>query len=214
MRSAADVTHGFEESKPYIEAWKLARQALEHENLLVNHRFTWFFQSQAFLFASFFVTLTNLDKTAKDHLLIVLPVMLFVIALLASYMCLVTHDGVNLANDELDRITIYYQQLQKRSGFSHWVPPLHNRDRSDIGTFDQRSIPLITLCVWSGAVIFLIYLQPMPLRVVAFVLFAIVAVWVLRKLSAKRERTKKARLKYQEDLISSWHDNADGHPSS
>jgi hypothetical protein len=36
-----------------IVDWKRCRSAIEHENTLVNHRLSWLFASQAFLFAAF-----------------------------------------------------------------------------------------------------------------------------------------------------------------
>ncbi len=36
-----------------IVDWKRVRAAIEHENLFVNHRLTWLFMSQLFLFAFF-----------------------------------------------------------------------------------------------------------------------------------------------------------------
>jgi hypothetical protein len=52
-----------------IVNWKRVRSALEHENLLMNHRLTWLLSSQAFLFAAFaiiFQVSTKIDVDS-DH---------------------------------------------------------------------------------------------------------------------------------------------------
>ncbi len=155
----------FDESKmPEITAWKLARQALEHENLLINNRFTWLFQAQAFLFASFFLAITNLDKFPNYSKAGGSPVgsmLMFVIAALAVYVCLVTHTSVGLANEELDRITDQYDKLRKQYT-SPLVPPLHNRDRRNMRPFDQRTLPIVATILWIGAMFVYSLLDPSP----------------------------------------------------
>jgi hypothetical protein len=49
-----------------IVNWKRVRSALEHENLLVNHRLTWLLSSQAFLFAAFAIIFQESAKNDVD----------------------------------------------------------------------------------------------------------------------------------------------------
>jgi hypothetical protein len=48
---------------PEIVDWKRVRSAIEHENDLTNHRFTWLMASQGFLFAAFGLTWQASTKT-------------------------------------------------------------------------------------------------------------------------------------------------------
>lgn len=51
-----------------IVDWKRVRSAIEHENELTNHRFTWLLTSQGFLFAAFALVFQASTKTdVKDE---------------------------------------------------------------------------------------------------------------------------------------------------
>jgi hypothetical protein len=52
-RQLSDNTPWDEFHDDEIVDWKRCRSAIEHENTLVNHRLSWLFASQSFLFASF-----------------------------------------------------------------------------------------------------------------------------------------------------------------
>ena len=174
-----------------VVAWKLARQALEHENLLINDRFTWFYQAQAFLFASFFLAITNLDKFPNYSRVGGSPtgsMLMFVIAALAVYVCLVTHNSVGLANEELDKITDQYINLQKQYTFNPLVPPLHNRDRRDIRPFDQRSLPIVATILWISAMLFYSLMQPPPLHLIEVGVVVISAIYVFYRLWSNEHR--------------------------
>lgn len=67
--------------------WKRTRAALEHENLLINHRMTWLLQSQGFLLASFgFVLQASLS--AKPEAEVVFQLVMGSLALIGISMCL------------------------------------------------------------------------------------------------------------------------------
>ena len=65
----------YDESKDRATTdWKRIRQAIEHENTLVNHRLTWLLTSQGFLFAGFGLVFTHEKGFTELPSLLVLSV--------------------------------------------------------------------------------------------------------------------------------------------
>lgn len=133
--SAADVT-----------AWKLARSVIEHENTLVHYRLTWFFSSQGFLVAAFFIILQYSDKPIIKENLVWL---ILAVGALAIYMCMVTSSGIEGAYRALGHVTEHYEGLKKSLGFKR-TPPLH--EWSPPSLIDARRVPFVTLIVWVALV--------------------------------------------------------------
>ena len=133
-------------SSPDIVAWKLARSAIEHENLLVNHRMTWFLTSQAFLFSAFVLLFLTGSKDDLHEFKPLLAPLLAAVGLFGGYTCLVAQDGLNQAFLATDLITSEYVRLTEQNAVDPIVPPLHHWVSAKL--FSQQKLPVATLLLW------------------------------------------------------------------
>ena len=98
---------------PDIVNWKRCRSVIEHENNLVNHRLSWLFASQGFLYGAYGVLLNiwknpSVPPTKNEVQLppVSYPALLVTIALIGMLACLAIHNSITGAQknmDELDR---------------------------------------------------------------------------------------------------------------
>src|SRR4051794_34104613 len=97
----------FDEFKsPEITAWKMARGAIEHENILVNHRLTWLSTSQAFLFSVFgLMFLASAKGELRGSAETVVPWVMTIVGLFALYICIVLQIALSRAFWALAKIT-------------------------------------------------------------------------------------------------------------
>jgi hypothetical protein len=164
-----------ESSGTISEKWKMARSAIEHENGLVNHRMTWFFQSQAFLFAAFAVIYYQIfDHDDLGHK-IVGGLFLLLVCMYACYICLVIQKGIEDAYTALSIITVHYEEEKVATTPSPITNHLHiwTVDKTLIGEYlaqyphrrlkwnlykyaDQLNIPIATFTLWSALAITII----------------------------------------------------------
>jgi hypothetical protein len=109
--------------------WKRVRLAIEHENLLTNHRVTWLLSTQGFIFAAFFVaygTPTRIPSpnpptetptlTNYEPILVILAIMGIVISLWLA-------TGIRAAAQQHDHLVKWWKQQ-----FSGGKPPLTHPD--------------------------------------------------------------------------------------
>lgn len=142
-----DQTDFTDYSAPDIVAWKLARSAIEHENMLVNHRMTWFLSTQAFLFSAFAILLTsNAIKENVGDFFQIPALLLGTIGLLGLYAALSTQDGLRRAYIATQIITDNYNNLLEANNADPIVPNLHLWRRPMI--FSQQWLPIVALFVW------------------------------------------------------------------
>lgn len=135
-----------ENAAPDIVAWKLARSAIEHENLLVNHRMTWFLGIQAFLFSAFVLIFLAWYKAELKTFEPLMAPLLAVVGLFAGYVCLVTHDGLKRAFLATGNITLQYKRLCFAHPPDPIVPPLHYWVMPS--PVNPQWLPFATLILW------------------------------------------------------------------
>lgn len=97
-----------------VTDWKRVRAALEHENLLINQRFTWLLLSQGFLFTaagaiykSFIDVQTDTRQThvvIRQH-----EALLILIPTLAVVLCVFLWRGMAAAHVQHDRLTKWWR---------------------------------------------------------------------------------------------------------
>jgi hypothetical protein len=150
--------HNFKEfESPDITAWKLARAAIEHENILVNHRLTWLLTSQAFLFTIFSGLFVALEREEMKAVRPLIPIFMLGTGFLGIYICLVIWNGLSRARTALDNITKHYYRVVKDSFDacneedqeipSTRTPPLHYW-KFRYKYFDQFHLPKAMVIVW------------------------------------------------------------------
>jgi hypothetical protein len=82
--------------------WKRVRASVEHENTLVNHRLSWLFSSQAFLFTAFILVFNAWKSGGKDLATVShFPYLLSIISIVGILICLSIQRGLNSAEDQL-----------------------------------------------------------------------------------------------------------------
>jgi len=121
--------------------WKRVRAAIEHENTLVNHRLSWLFSSQAFLFTAFtvlFNTWKNSNSTTdiatKNQFLF----LLILIALIGFFICLFIQRGLNAAEDHLQELDKWWYRKVDNSipgGYSVWNNRTRRKELMDLKRF-------------------------------------------------------------------------------
>ncbi len=141
----------FDEFKtPEITAWKLARSVIEHENMLVNHRLTWLYTSQAFLLSAFALLFLALTKNELDEAArIIVPWILITIGIFALYICIALQVSLLNAFRALGDITRSYNELVRANNFDSITPPLHVWKKPPLkGIVDQHFLPGAFAVVW------------------------------------------------------------------
>ncbi|MDG4595140.1 MAG: hypothetical protein P9F75_05520 [Candidatus Contendobacter sp.] len=121
-----------------IVDWKRVRSAIEHENTLVNHRLTWLFSSQLFLFAFFgLVFVSWIKKEPNNDLVYFVPFVIGAISILAIVICMVIFCEVNSATTQLDSLQKWWDYRYRKN---------HKRDEKD-ENHDERHPPIQ---LWKG----------------------------------------------------------------
>lgn len=154
--------------------WKRVRAAIEHENTLVNHRLSWLFSSQAFLFTAFTVLFNTwknsqtvqsgianptIDIATKNQFLF----LLILIALIGFFICLFIQRGLNAAEDHLQELDKWWYRKADNSVWNNRNerkelmdlkrskhPPLQGWvGRSWDRWFNYSVTPVLFLLAWS-----------------------------------------------------------------
>jgi hypothetical protein len=108
MARSSKKYNTFDEAKDKALAdWKRIRSAIEHENMLVNHRLTWLFTTQGFLIAFFGLIIKlyiDLQDDKRNTFFGPLIIISVTICVLALYMCRSVRRGLIGASDQLRKI--------------------------------------------------------------------------------------------------------------
>jgi hypothetical protein len=132
---------------PEIVDWKRVRSAIEHENELTNHRFTWLMASQAFLFAAFGFTWhasTQTDVAADYRPLY--QVALAVFALTGILICMFLSLGIRAAKRQHNELEVWWRDRRIIDVKRH--PPLCGSDPRAFGDMPYYWIPYIFASAW------------------------------------------------------------------
>jgi hypothetical protein len=97
--------------------WRRVRASVEHENTLVNHRLSWLFSSQAFLFSAF-ILVFNAWKSSSGGLATGshFPYLLSIISIVGILICLSIQRGLNAAEDQLRALDKWWHRELDKSG--------------------------------------------------------------------------------------------------
>jgi hypothetical protein len=87
-----------------ITQWKLVRSAIEHENILKSHRFTWFLAAQVFLFAGFTSILVKGIEVSSRFGTIRVYAPLVLISLIGAYISMIAWANIKAAQKTVFRI--------------------------------------------------------------------------------------------------------------
>jgi hypothetical protein len=99
-----------------IADWKRVRSAIEHENMLINHRLSWLFSSQAFLLAAFTFSFKELAKTEVPY---ALPI---AIAVFGIALCIQFQRGIKSAENQLRELDKWwYRTCDDKGVCTSWV---------------------------------------------------------------------------------------------
>jgi hypothetical protein len=132
---------------PEIVDWKRVRSAIEHENDLTNHRFTWLMASQAFLFAAFGLTWqasTQTNVTADYRPLYQMILAGFAVTgiLISIYLSW----GIRAAKKQHNALEVWWRDRPKMDANRH--PPLCGSDPRAFGDMPYYRIPYIFAFAW------------------------------------------------------------------
>ena len=158
--------------------WKRVRQAIEHENTLVNHRLTWpVLKLQGFLFAAFGWNGYASESTATDGFTLVPPTVICILGASISGLILTTLMDAKSQIGYLD--CWWYSEKDKRTALAEkWIhhEPYDNHDLQEdmkkqapahpplqacllhTGSIRERfkayNIPWLFVIAWAGMFIF------------------------------------------------------------
>jgi hypothetical protein len=133
---------------PQMVDWRRVRGAIEHENLLINHRLTWLFTSQIFLFAFFGAVFTPWIKDeVKDPARHYVPFVLGAVSVLAIIVCLIIQDATRAAVHQIGRLQTWWSAKNppttKHPHIQNWRPGVLRR------LFWSEFIPLWFVFAWA-----------------------------------------------------------------
>jgi hypothetical protein len=118
-----EETSGKDRSRDF-EAYRMIRDQIQHEDLLISQRFNWFVMAHSFLFTAYAIVLTSycqLRLSGKDvSLLILLLKVVPMIAILSSLLISGSMFAGMLAMRELQKF--YYGRLAAPG--AHHMPPI------------------------------------------------------------------------------------------
>ena len=135
-----------------IVDWKRVRSAIEHENHLTNHRFTWLLTSQGFLFAAFallFQASTKVDVLSelRGFYRVVLAALGFSGMLIAIYL----HLGLRAAQIHHNRLRDWW--LARPDTNLHRHPPICGTDFGrPTEVFSYYRFPFVLFLAWLALV--------------------------------------------------------------
>jgi hypothetical protein len=155
---------------PEVVNWKRCRSVIEHENNLVNHRLSWLFASQGFLYGAYGVLLniwknpsviTNTKEVQLPQFSY--PALLVTIALVGMLACLAVHNSITEAQKNMDELERWWynngcgyksddHRLEMRKVRDADHPPLQSftpfHERHLIGKINYTHIPNVFCLAW------------------------------------------------------------------
>jgi hypothetical protein len=162
--------------------WKRVRSSIEHENGLVNHRLSWLFASQAFLYTAFAVVFNawkNLDRAGNSGSC---QVLLAIISIVGVFVCVSIQRGLWEAGDQLSSLDRWwYETSAERESIARrptgsWRdqriqkdkdhPPLQgfiiNPSQYIARSFSYTNTPTVFMLAWSLILVFVVLEFALP----------------------------------------------------
>lgn len=151
------------EQTPSLTQWKLVRSAIEHENILKNHRVTWFLATQLFLFTGF--TTIFVETIKKDLAFSSLKVyaILLIVFLLGIYVCVLAWANLRAAQKMIRRLQSWWliHCHTRNDDLKSWIlsakyfegqtsfPPINGMFTSNLHlVFDEVQLPVALAIFW------------------------------------------------------------------
>ena len=136
-----------------IIAWKMCRSAIEHENELINHRLTWLFSSQAFLFTGFFLIVSKIVEEKKEINLENFQVLVIgLIAFIGVSICSIIFFRIRAAMKQHDEIKNWFGNFFLMA----FYPPICGVERLWEKLLRLPLFPLLFIMSWNIALDFFI----------------------------------------------------------
>ncbi|WP_326532775.1 hypothetical protein [Pseudorhodoferax sp.] len=132
-----------------LEKYKLARAYIEHENILVGQRITWYITFQGFLFTAFFVAIGLLDgvrfaQTIVEKPLIAVGVCGVCIAgLISSALCFALQ---KVAYDQIKEVQTWWESDSAHKHYPVITGRVKLADARFIFSSEQLATALV--CIW------------------------------------------------------------------
>jgi hypothetical protein len=118
--------------------WRRIRTSVEHENILINHRLSWLFSSQAFLFTTFILVFNAWKanpggQAAGSHF----PYLLSIISVVGIFICVSIQRSLNSAEEQLrDLDKWWHREWDNQSGdYRVWTDR-----KSRVSALKQKSL--------------------------------------------------------------------------
>ena len=174
---------------PEIVDWKRVRSAIEHENDLTNHRFTWLLASQGFLFAAFALTWQASTKTdIRDADRASYQVLLAAFAVTGILVSLYLSRGMVAAHNQHNALESWWRQRPKTDANRH--PPLCGTDPRMFRNMPYYRIPYIFASAWVLLTLTVLanYIKPYTshITIAIFALVPAILIFFLGRASAIR----------------------------
>jgi hypothetical protein len=132
---------------PEVVDWKRVRAALEHENVLINQRFTWLLSCQGLLFAAYVLVFQSAVKDdVKPELVPVFQIVLAALALAGMLTGLFLSRGIHAAHQQHDVLKKWWVTHYTDSEHRH--PPICGNEPKMWVTFHYHHLPIVFLFVW------------------------------------------------------------------
>jgi hypothetical protein len=141
-----------------IVNWRRVRSEIEHEDNLTNHRLTWLFTSQAFLFTAFcviFQAMCDVDPSKKEGHFIYF-IILATVALLGIFISIWIWPKLLAAELQIDRLKAWWAQIDptvEKSESENWIlsphPPIIGRPSGSADrTITNSRLPAVFIFSW------------------------------------------------------------------
>jgi hypothetical protein len=131
--------------------WKRVRAALEHENLLINQRFTWLLSCQGLLLAGYVLAFQSSVKPANVRPELVSQIVLFALAFAGILTSLFLSRGIHAAHQQHDVLKRWWvdNYIEKKTNPSLTLhPPICGNEPTMWVTLHYHQLPIVFLLVW------------------------------------------------------------------
>jgi hypothetical protein len=96
-----------------IVDWKRVRSQIEHEDMLINHRMSWFLAASAFLFSAFCISLSSLKKDTPTETALLLGVVLTAIPVVGVILSIIAWRVLDDALVQVTRLKNWWSNRLK-----------------------------------------------------------------------------------------------------
>ena len=181
--------------------WKRVRSALEHENLLINQRFTWLLSCQGLLFAAYVLVFQSAIKTdVRAGLVPLFQIVLSALALAGILTGLFLSRGIHAAHQQHDVLKDWWTTHYRSPRLRH--PPICGNEPRMWVTLHYHQLPIVFQFVWLILVLAAFYDDITVYRQqVGIVLLSITAATALVGIGILIGRRKRVQKAYTEDIL-------------